>query len=272
GHSSYAGQVTVMLFNFKTGEKIFESSKMLVLPFGSLHLPNSAKTQGDVKYDKNGMYMCFNTSAETRTLTCKCENFEANIVLTRKNPNSLVLTVPFENDPHAFYYNQKINCMTAEGFAKVGEVTYNFNVSDSYGILDWGRGVWPFRHTWYWANGTGMVDGSMFGFNLGCGFGDTSKATENILFYEGKAHKLGRVTFTLGDTFNQPWVIRDDENRLELTLTPTYDRTTKMKLLWVDNCTHQMFGNFRGKAILDDGRELQIDNIISFAEKAVNQW
>ncbi|MEG2054669.1 MAG: DUF2804 family protein, partial [Oscillospiraceae bacterium] len=35
GHSSYAGQVTVMLFNFKTGEKIFENSKMLVLPFGS---------------------------------------------------------------------------------------------------------------------------------------------------------------------------------------------------------------------------------------------
>ena len=40
--------------------------------------------------------------------------------------------------------------------------------------------------------------------------------------------------------------VRDDEGRLELTLYPTYDRTTEAKILWIDNCTHQMFGEFKG--------------------------
>ena len=70
----------------------------------------------------------------------------------------------------------------------------------------------------------------------------------------------------------RPWHLTDDEGRLDLTLTPKYDRTTQIKLLWVDNCCHQMFGEFRGHVILDDGTRLEIKNVISFAEHAVNQW
>ena len=62
-------------------------------------------------------------------------------------------------------------------------------------MLDWGRGVWTCRGTWYWGSASGMVDGVPFGFNIGYGFGDTSAATENALFYGGKLHKLSQVTF-----------------------------------------------------------------------------
>jgi len=40
----------------------------------------------------------------------------------------------------------------------------------------------------------------------------------------------------------------------------------------VDNCCHQMFGEFKGKVILDDGNELKIEKLISFAEHAINNW
>jgi hypothetical protein len=33
-----------------------------------------------------------------------------------------------------------------------------------------------------------------------------------------------------------------------------------------------MFGEFNGKAILEDGRELRIEKLISFAEHAINNW
>ena len=108
--------------------------------------------------------------------------------------------------------------------------------------------------------------------SIGCGFGNTDTASENILFYKGKSHKLGKVDFTLGKEYLDPWHLTDKEGRLDLTLTPMYDRTTRIKLLWVNNCCHQMFGTFTGKAILDDGTTLQINNIISFAEHAVNNW
>ncbi len=37
--------------------------------------------------------------------------------------------------------------------------------------------------------------GARFGLNLGCGFGDLSKATENCVILDGRIHKLGAVRF-----------------------------------------------------------------------------
>ena len=55
-------------------------------------------------------------------------------------------------------------------------------------------------------------------------------------------------------------------------LTPSYDRTTRTKVLWVNNCCHQMFGSFEGFAVLDDGSRLEVKDVVSFAEHAVNNW
>ncbi|MEG2286774.1 MAG: DUF2804 domain-containing protein [Ruthenibacterium sp.] len=271
GHASYAGQVGVMLFNFKTGEMIFSSDRLMAFPFGRLHLPENAEQDSDIVYDKNGIFLRFRTMGKCRYLTFRAPDFEAQITLERKTPHSLVIHVPFDEYKTAFYYNHKINCMTAHGHAVCKGKTYNFD-NGAYGLLDWGRGVWPFHNEWYWSNGTGLVGGEMFGFNLGTGFGNTDKATENILFYKGAFHKLGRVHFDVDTTYMKPWHLYDDEGRLELTLTPSYDRTTKTKVLFVDNCCHQMFGGFTGKAVLDDGTVLHVDNLQAFAEHAVNNW
>lgn len=272
GHASYAGQVGIMLFDFVNGQKLAEKGTFLVLPFGSLHLPENAEEDHMIEYNKKAGEMRFVVKGNSRHLYCRWEDFEADIMLTRQNPNSLVINVPFEESPKAFYYNHKINCMLAEGTVKYGEKVYQFSPEDSFGLLDWGRGVWPFHNEWYWSNGTGIIGDKIFGFNLGCGFGNTKYATENILFYGDSIHKLNDVTFELGSDYSKPWHIYDSDGRLDLTLNPVYDRTTRTKLLWVDNCCHQMFGEFSGKAILDDGTELKIEKLVSFAEHAVNNW
>ena len=47
GHAAYAGQVSVMLFDFKEGKKFLDVCRTLALPFGSLHMPADAeKTTG----------------------------------------------------------------------------------------------------------------------------------------------------------------------------------------------------------------------------------
>ena len=40
----------------------------------------------------------------------------------------------------------------------------------------------------------------------------------------------------------------------------------------IDNHCHQMFGSFSGTAVLDDGARLNVKDVISFAEHAVNNW
>jgi hypothetical protein len=272
GHASYIGQLGVMLFDFKSGEKIASISKLIPLPFGSMHLPQSAEEDSAAAYASGGMEMEFITKGKERTLFCRCGEFEANIGLTRKNNQAIVINIPFDQSPKQFYYNHKINCMTAQGNVKYQGREYTFSSENSFGLLDWGRGVWPFHNEWYWSNGTGIADGELFGFNLGCGFGNTSAATENILFYQNSAHKLGKVSIAHEADFMKPWRLTDDEGRLDFTLTPLYDRTTKDKVLFIDNCCHQVFGFFNGTAVLDDGRKLDVKNLTAFAEHAVNNW
>ena len=271
GHASYAGQVGIMLFDFEQGKHLFTKDKMLVLPFGSLGLAASAEQDGTLLYDRDGMFMRFEKQDNQRTLTARCEGFEAEIRLIRRNPHALVISIPFNESPTAFYYNHKLSCMAASGYATANGIHYAFE-ENAWGLLDWGRGVWPFHNEWYWSSASGLLDGEVFGFNLGCGFGNTSQATENCLFYRDGLHKLGAVKIETGDTYMAPWHLHDTAGRLDVTLCPVYDRETKTKLLWVDNNTHQLFGRFTGKAVLDDGTTLQVEGITGFAEHAVNNW
>lgn len=272
GHAAYAGMVSAMLFDFQKKQMLAEKSQFLILPFNSLHMPENTERDHTLAYNKAGILMRFESIGDKRLLACSWSDFSAELTLTRKNPRSIVVNIPFDESPRAFYYNHKINCMTADGAVRYGGGEYRFAPDSAFGLLDWGRGVWPFHNEWYWSNGTGIVAGELFGFNLGCGFGNTSIATENTLFYRGEAHKLGAVRFELGSGYMEPWRLHDEEGRLDLTLTPVFDRTTCTKVVWVNNCCHQMFGPFSGKAVLDDGTELKVENLISFAEHAVNNW
>ena len=89
---------------------------------------------------------------------------------------------------------------------------------------------------------------------------------------EGVCLALGRVRITHEADWMAPWLLTDEEERIALTLTPTYDRTTRTKLLFIDNECHQVFGRFDGFAVLDDGRKLDISELYAFAEHAVNNW
>ncbi len=72
--------------------------------------------------------------------------------------------------------------MTARGSVRFDGQEYVFDPATSFAVLDWGRGVWTYKNTWYWGSASGLVDGVPFGFNIGYGFGDTSAASENMLF------------------------------------------------------------------------------------------
>jgi hypothetical protein len=190
----------------------------------------------------------------------------------------MVIATPFKESIKDFYYNRKIIGMRASGFAKYKDQTYVFSPNSSLGLLDWGRGVWPYKTTWYWSALQGEIYDKVFGFNLGYGFGDTSAATENMIFYNGIASKLEDVTFHIPKNskneydFMKPWLITSSDHRLELYFTPIFDRSLYLSIIVLSTNQHQVFGKFTGYAILDDGTILKVRDFLGFAERVENRW
>ena len=277
--NSYMGLDSLSLLDFEEGWEITKSP-MCIFPFGSIGLPESS-AEGDTRHHGKGYTIAFeHTGPGCRRLTARMENFgpdgalTAEIALSDEPEESMVICTPFDKPAH-FYYNQKINCMRASGEVRYGGRVYVFDPSESFAVLDWGRGVWTYRNTWYWGSASGLVDGVPFGWNIGYGFGDTSQATENMLFYNGKAHKLNHVSFHIpgGEKdFLSPWKFSSDNGRFMMDFVPVLDRASCTDIKLIKSDQHQVFGRFTGFAVLDDGTRIDVEDFPGFAEKVENKW
>ena len=282
--NSYMGLDSISLLNLEEGWEITKSPTS-AFPMGKVGLPETSE-RGDVQSGGKKYNILFRNEGSKRVLIAQMQNFGpegslyAKIELTDIPEESMVIATPFRKDKH-FYYNQKINCMRASGFVTYGyhNRTYTFAPADRFAVLDWGRGVWTYENTWYWGSASGLVDGEPFGFNIGYGFGDTSAASENMLFYKGKAHKLSQVTFHIpGDgskrtpDYLQPWTFTSDDGRFEMQYQPVLDRASCTDVKVIKSDQHQVFGRFTGKAVLDDGTVLDVKDLPGFAEKVINKW
>lgn len=186
---------------------------------------------------------------------------------------SMNIATSWKENRRRFYYNRKINGMPASGFVETAANRYEFDPKRDTGTLDWGRGAWTYRNRWYWGSASGYINDKFFGFNIGYGFTDRTPATENVLFYGRKVHKLEEVTFHIDpDDYMAPWKFTSSDGRFELDFRPVVDRQSEVNLLLIRSVQHQVFGYFTGKVRLDDERELSLENFPGFAEDVYNRY
>ena len=275
--NSYMSLGSVSLLDF-THLRYVTKSKIGFMPLGKLNFPATCD-DGFVQFDKGGVRLDFGTENGKRCLRARFpkfigkKDFACEIELDPYDGDNITIATPFEK-PRRFYYNTKVNCLKGTGWFTVGEEKYEF--SQGVGGLDWGRGVWPYKNVWYWSSLSTVIDGKTFGLNLGYGFGKPS-ATENVIFCDGKANKLGDVKFEIPFTrgeldYLKSWKISDEDGRLQLTFYPMIDRQDKMRVAFLATDQHQVFGKFFGKATLDDGTIIDIEDKIGFAEHVKNKW
>lgn len=282
---SFAGVISASVIDFYE-PKDYNKTSLLFFPKDKVVLPKTSKEGISYLKTKDAEFT-FEVKEGVRLLKGIYKNFygkgyensdlEFEIELTKEPKESIVKSTPFKNKKH-FYYNQKINCMIASGHFTVNGRVYEFNKSNSLATLDWGRGVLPYSTLWYWASmQTKHTDGKMLGFNLGKALGDNTEATENCIFYNGKTHKLGDVRIKIqreGDKrdYMGTWTFYSDDRRLELVFEPIIDRYAPFNALVLAFIPHQVFGKYTGKLILDDGKEIEIKDVLGFAERVVNRW
>lgn len=280
--NSYMAMNSVSLINFKTATETTKSF-MAFMTGGKTNLPSTSK-KGNVAVSKKNYSLSFLNNGKSRVLSAFVKNFKdgqdltLQFELTEEPKDSMVIITPFAEKKTHFYYNQKIVGMKAKGLVKLGEQEIEFNSKKTRAILDWGRGVWTYKNTWYWGAGNGVVRGHEVGFNIGYGFGDTSSASENMLFYDGKAHKIENVSFNIPkdsrgrEDYMSPWTFTSSDGRFEMKFTPVINRHSNANVVVISSNQNQVFGKFTGTMILDDGTKVKLKDFMGFAEKVVNKW
>ncbi len=278
GHLSYIGQGAVTLIDLDTGRKWSVSTlKPLYIP----ELSRNPEQPGRCEYRDRDFHMTYEVTATKRRIRFIGSNEQFSEVTVQLdiphdiNNDKMVIATPFAK-PTQFYLNYKENYYTCKGavrfIATDATNSMEMDFSDACGVLDWGRGVWPYHHEWYWGNMTGYIEDEPFALNIGWGFGDLRHATENMYFYRKKAYKLGKL-HTEWDDSNLMKVqhIYDPDGRFDVTFTPFYDNYTENKVMVVDTECHQVYGHFFGTIETDEGRK-EFHHILGFIEHAINNW
>lgn len=277
--NSYMSMVSISFLNFVSKT---ETTKSIIkfFPKRKLNLPSTSET-GDIEYNSKKCNISFKHVDGKRRIQANFKNFDnkidlrCDLYLTETNEDSMVIATPFKKNKH-FYYNQKINLLSSSGYVKIGETIYDFN-KDTFGVLDWGRGVWTYKNTWYWSSLNAVDHGKRIGFNLGYGFGDTSAASENMLFIDDKSYKLDQVHFDIPinkfgkDDYMKPWKFRSQDGTIDLTFTPILNRHAASNAIIIKSIQNQVFGHFNGTIMVDD-RVVAINDLMGFAEKVTNYW
>jgi hypothetical protein len=235
----------------------------------------SGALEGDASLTAGGVTaMHFHTSGDTTQIDFSIpmsllgEAAQGSFTIHRRPTlEYLSLATPFAGDPHQFFFEQKLEGMTADGTVTVGGSSWTF--SSASAVMDWGRGQWPQSATWRWAGASGVSGGKTLSFNLGEGFGDDTHGTENLIVYDDVAHKLGRVSWTHGDDPLADWSFHGDG--VSLVLHPVAKETGGLDFGAKYSHLKKGYGTFSGTLTVD-GLTLAVDNLDGFAEEEELAW
>jgi hypothetical protein len=278
GDIGYLTQMSYVWLDFSTKKR--DGNEIMKFFTKSKLLPSSSLEDSFIEFPTDKFQATIEKKGDNRILTINDPTFldkgiEGKITLydDPAMDNTVVATGYGPKKPKLFYYNHKVNYMPAKGTITIGDENYSFEPTSSFGLMDWGRGIWPYHTHWLWGSACGLVDGIPVAFNIGYGFGDLNTHTENIIFYDGKAHKLDEVTFHHEDRDpTKPWKFTSNDDRFNMTLTPILPNREKLNygLIYLDSSL--LHGHYSGELILDNGEKIIINEMLGHAEDIYWRW
>lgn len=176
-----------------------------------------------------------------------------------------------------FQYTSKQQALPATADLAVGDEERRLGGGQGnlWGVLDVGRGRWPYRTRWNWGGGAGAADdGRTVGLQVGGRWTQGTGATENGVIVDGRVVKLGEELVWEYDwdrPFDQ-WRVRSRDGALDATLDPVHDRHGRTEALVLGTEVHQVFGHWHGHAPTPDGDRVTFTGLLGFAEESRSRW
>jgi len=284
----YLGRASVTVASQKDKKRSTHAARSL-FPFGSCGLPPGSKS-GAARFRKKGAALDFvPMEGGARIIRAdflghgSARSIRGELVLSEPaSPGgaaeSIACNLPWPNDKSAFECFRCSPWYTAEGIVQLGTMEIVFSRGNSWGIFDWSRGSRPRSDARHWASACGIASDSagasrLVGFCVGHGTEDGSSGTKSAFFVDGRLHKLDQITFH-APRADQPslWRFTASDSRLEMAFAPHQERADRQRVLFRSFSRRQLFGKFSGKAVLDDGSEIDFANISGIAERVKTRF
>ncbi len=192
---------------------------------------------------------------------------------------SLNVVIPWSD--RTFQFTSKHQARPAHGELVIGDERIEIGADDAsapgaaWGVLDVGRGRWPYSTRWNWGGGAGVAStGEVVGVQIGGKWTDGTGFTESGIIVDGRLSKLGEelAWYYDWDRPTDPWRVIDPTGRMDLTLSPVFDKHSRLEVGVLGTEVHQVFGTWAGTVVTDDGVELAVDGIVGFAEESRSRW
>jgi hypothetical protein len=267
----YLTLADVWFRDLDTGEEVTATAP---LPMGGRLALSPRAGEGVVERTGRSLRLRFADDAGGTTLTASCRTeagpFEAQVRAERPvGHEALTVVIPWSD--RRYQCTTKDVARPATGTVRWGDRSYE----PAWACLDFGRGRWPYRTTWNWGAGAGIVDGRRIGIQVGGRWTDGTGMTENALVVGGRLSKLSEElvwTYDRADWL-RPWRVRTPRSdRLDLTLTPVHDKVSRLQIGVAASAVDQCFGTWSGRIVPDDGEPIEVDGLFGWAEEATWRW
>ena len=276
----YAGLYSISVIDLNIN-KYNQIEEIIPLPLGKINLPENSLDDHLINFEGKKLKITYEKKSNKRIIKARSENLilpngkkGINIILEmnqNEKGESINIQTTWNHNRQLFYLNEKINGLESKGKLIIEKEEIKFK-GPTFTVLDWGRGVWAYKGTWYWSSATGIINNVKYGFNLGYGFSDRSPATENCIFYNEIIHKVDQIIFNIPNNIYHKWIIQSNDGKVNLFFYPKVNRMSRMNFIIIKSVQDQVFGVFEGVLKLDDGKEIFVKDLYGFAEKVYNRW
>jgi hypothetical protein len=210
--------------------------------------------------------------------------FNIDISISRDDSaDSMVTMTPINENGSLFYYNLKQNIFVPTGSFSLNGKTIDLN--GAFVTYDSGRGAWPIKSGWIWANGNGFTSNNQpIGINIGHGFSnpDSSRATEDCFTVNGKVFKLPAMKTEQPSDPLKPWKFTvsneftQKENKTGNTCHIEF-KLIKRKFMGSNMIIGKMsfginYGQFVGVCKDSEGKEYLFEKVYGIIEEKRSVW
>lgn len=263
----YVGLIFIDFYDINKNKEIHKN--VTVLLCNGIIIHNSIGSYAH--YQNKDMYLNIIRIDDKLHIMLKWDevDIDANIMLQNESLNVLI-----QWSEKKFHYTSKQLPLKSKGYIFIGkEDNEKFELENSVGFIDYGRGIWEREKSWYWLTCGFENEETIVGLNLSGKLTDNNDLNENAIIINNLVYKIySDIKFEKIDENN--WTIKNESSEyesidLKFTIINMHNKVNKK--IFIKYNLKQNIGRISGVVKLHD-KYVEFKEIICLFDDYYVKW